>query len=65
MKVKIKVKQYRIMRGLNCTELANKVGVSQVFISDIEAGNKIPSVAVLCRIAKALNIKPGDLIDYE
>ena len=41
--------------GLTQTELSEKTGISQADISRLENGSRNPSVAVLERIAKALN----------
>jgi len=65
LKAVLKIKQYRVMRDLSTTELARKVNVAQGYISDIENGNKFPSIPLLCHIAKALSCKPGELIECE
>lgn len=48
------LKVWREYRGLTMSALAEKVGVSQSYISDIENGKKDGSVSVIKRIAEAL-----------
>lgn len=47
------VYQMRTQAGISQTELANRMGVRQPFISDIERGGRTPTVATLNRIAQA------------
>lgn len=56
------VKVYREHRGLRAGELAEKVGISQGYLSEIEAGKKPGSLSVLQRIAKALDVELDDLV---
>ena len=48
------VKNVRKAKGLSQTELAFKVGVSQRYISFIEAGKRKPSLDLACKLAQAL-----------
>lgn len=43
--------------------LAQTIGVSSGFISQVEMGDTTPSVANLVRIAQALDVQVGDLFD--
>jgi transcriptional regulator with XRE-family HTH domain len=43
-------------------KLAEKAGLSTVFISRIERGVESPSVDNLAKIAKALGVRVGDLV---
>lgn len=52
-----KLIEARIKRNLSQRALAKKVGTSQAAISRIEAMNANPSLALLKRIAQALNAK--------
>jgi transcriptional regulator with XRE-family HTH domain len=54
----------RKKRGLSQEKLAEKADVSLSTINHIES--RVPygvSIVLLCRIAKALNAKPGDILD--
>ncbi|MDE7325922.1 MAG: helix-turn-helix transcriptional regulator [Lachnospiraceae bacterium] len=48
--------QYRIELGITQEELAEKVGIGASFIARIESGQKIMSVLVLYKIARALHV---------
>lgn len=63
MKIRVTIKPYRLAKHLSVGELAKIAEVSQPLVSDIENGNKLPSVPVLCRLAKALGKNPGDIIE--
>ena len=43
--------------------LAELVGVHRIYIAQIEAGTKVPSIATLEKIAKALKVKVGRLLE--
>ncbi|WP_275789489.1 helix-turn-helix domain-containing protein [Pararhizobium gei] len=56
------VKVYRTYRGLSMSQLAEAAGISQPYLSEIEAGKKTGSVDVLKRIAIALKVDLDDLV---
>lgn len=47
---------------LSQTQLAKKTGVTQGYISQIETGEKEPTVRLLKRIAEVLGVSPGELL---
>lgn len=55
------VKSRREACGLDQSELAERVKISQAMVSHIEAGRKMPSVALLADIAKVLNCTIDEL----
>ncbi len=57
------IKRYREAEGLDQSELAEKVHVTQVMISHIEHGRKMPSVALLKDIAKVLHCTMDELAE--
>ena len=57
------LKEIRQRRNLTQGELAAKVGVHLVTISRIETGVRQPSMNLLQRLAKALKVKVGDLLE--
>ena len=65
IKVRFKMRDQRLLKMLTLEELAEKVGVSQGFLSDVENGNKVPSLAVACKIATALGCTLNDIIECE
>lgn len=62
MSVGKNVKRYREENGLNQTELAEKVNISQAMIARIENGTKLPSVAILKNIADVLHCSMDELV---
>jgi len=57
-----RIKNYRSDRGLTQEDLAEKVGVSRVYIGYVEQGRNTPSLEVLEKIAKSLKVDVGDLL---
>ena len=53
-------------RKMSLTELADKVGISIVNLSRLKKGNvKRIRYSTLNQICKALDCKPGDILDYK
>jgi transcriptional regulator with XRE-family HTH domain len=55
------IRGFRRERGLSTRRLAVAVGVTSGFISQVENGQAMPSLATLLKIAAALNVRIGDL----
>ena len=55
------IQDLRKKQGLSGVALAKKVGITQTFMSLIEAHNKGVSIATLKKICKELNISLGGL----
>jgi transcriptional regulator with XRE-family HTH domain len=53
----------RLEKQLSQEQLSERVDVIRAFISALENGTRQPSLAMILRLAKALNIKPGELVD--
>ncbi len=47
----------RLEKGMSQLELAKKIGTKQSAISRLESGNYNPSIKLLDKVAKALNLK--------
>jgi transcriptional regulator with XRE-family HTH domain len=58
-----RIREVREDRGLNLHELARLSGISASALSLIETGKRDLRVSSLYRIANALRIDPGDLLD--
>lgn len=56
MDVSKRIIQLREMRGFSTNKLANKAGISQSYLREIEMGKKNPTVEVLSYICDALNV---------
>lgn len=57
------MKIYREKKGMNQTELAEAVGISQSEISSYESGVKSPRVNVAVAIAEVLGVTIGELVN--
>lgn len=55
------IRRYRQWTGLSRRELAQRAGMSPVFLGEIERGEKDPSSHSLCLIADALNVPLAEL----
>lgn len=62
MDIANRVRQLRESKGLTKTRLAELSGVSQSFISAIEAGQKKPTVEVLGKICSGLGVSLPDFL---
>jgi transcriptional regulator with XRE-family HTH domain len=58
------IKEIRNKNKLTQYQLARKANISQSYLSELENNKKSPTLRQLCRIAEALNVKPGDLVYY-
>ncbi|MDR2482932.1 MAG: helix-turn-helix transcriptional regulator [Treponema sp.] len=56
------IKLYRKRRNWSQADLAEKSGLSIVYLSDIERGNKWPYLDTLVKLAEALEIEVFELI---
>jgi transcriptional regulator with XRE-family HTH domain len=56
------VKQRRTSRGWTQQVLADRVGTSRIYVAQIEGGARDISLAMLERVAKALQVKPAELL---
>ncbi|AWI03104.1 transcriptional regulator [Clostridium drakei] len=57
-----KIKCERLKKSLKQYELAEKAGISNTYLSDIELGRTIPSLKTLNRIAKVLKLDVKNLL---
>ncbi len=60
-----KMKQLRQLRKLTFEALANKTGLSNRYLRDIEEGKIIPPVSAVIQISKALSIDSGTFLSAE
>ncbi len=57
------LKRLRTARRLTQEQLASKAGFHRVYLAQIEAGTKTPSLGALERLAKALKVKVAELLE--
>ncbi len=60
-----KLKRIRLTRAMSQRKLAEVAGMSQRAIVDLETGKREPHPSTLGKLAQALNVDPGDLLDDE
>ena len=63
--LKIHIREIREQKHLSQQKLSKLSGVSSSHIGYIENGEREPTISVLCKLAKALNVDIKDLYDYE
>lgn len=60
-----RIKEYRVKRGMSVVKLANEVGVLPNYISQLENGDKVPSLNTFIRITNVLDVTANELLcDY-
>ena len=62
-KLGMTLKRIRTTRRLTQAALAERAGLHRIYIAQIEAGTKVPSIATLERIAAVLKVKVGRLLE--
>lgn len=62
-RVAVNVKRIRNERGMTQQALADKAKIHRVYIAYIEAATRAPSLEMLERLAKALKVKVGELVE--
>ena len=58
-----RVRDCRLELGISQEELAHDADSNRTYISDVERGTRNPSIEVVERIAKALQVTMGSLLD--
>jgi len=57
------LRRFRHKAGLTQEQMADRMGVSVGFFGMMEVGRRWPNIDMLFRIARAVGVKPGELID--
>lgn len=57
------VKRARNEAGYTQEAFADRAGIARSYMSDVERGARNPTLGVVDRIAKALGVSPGSLLD--
>lgn len=60
-----RIRGARVARGLTQHELAQKTGMCSMYISEIERGNKMPSLKSFIKIVEALGISADYVLRNE
>ena len=56
------VRKLREARGLTQEELAERAEVSTTYIGFVERGDNVPTLTIIVQIAKALGVRPSELL---
>ncbi len=59
----MRIKRLRAARGMTQEELAHKTGLARVHIARLETGEHEPTLTTLKKLAKALKVKLGRLLE--
>jgi len=54
----------RVFGGISQTELAQKLGVTKSWISEIESGRKVPTIALLSRYAEVFDLPLSSILFF-
>lgn len=57
------IREHRTAAGLSQAKLAERAGISRVYLSVVEAGQKCPTVVVLVHLARGLGIDAAQLLE--
>jgi transcriptional regulator with XRE-family HTH domain len=57
-----RIKQLRKGRGLQQDQLAKRIGSSNQYVWMLESGTRVPSIAMLVKIADGLAVAPAELL---
>jgi transcriptional regulator with XRE-family HTH domain len=62
-RVIMRLKALRVKQGLSQAGLAERAGVSREYIARLETGHHNPTLSTLEKLAKALKVKVGKLLE--
>ena len=57
------IKKFRLKKGWSQEDLAFESDIHRTYISGLERGVRNPTIVVVARLAKALGVRPGRLLD--
>ena len=57
------LRRVRLLKGLSQDALARKARITREYVNKLEAGRYDPTVGVLKRLAKALGVPVGELLE--
>lgn len=61
--VGIIIRRFRNETGMTLDDVAVNMGVSTQYVGRLETGKNYPSIGTLIRVAEAMNVRPGALLD--
>lgn len=58
------VRQRRKAKEWTQEQLAERAGVAAIHVGFVERGENVPKLTMILRLARALGVRPGELIDH-
>jgi transcriptional regulator with XRE-family HTH domain len=62
-RLSMRLKRLRVGRQMSQEDLAKRAGLSREYIGRLETGHHDPSLSTLQKLAKALKVKVGELLE--
>ena len=59
----MRLRRLRDARGITQEKLAKRARLSRVYVAKIETQKQDPRLSVVVKLARALNVKVGELVD--
>ena len=59
-----RIREYRTKAGLTQSQLAEKIGIDDKHLSNIERGKNMPNPTILCALAELFSIEIKDLFEF-
>lgn len=63
--IEMKIKEYRKEKRISVRRLAELIGISKTYISDVENNHKIPTLYTLCLNSVQFGVSPKALFTYK
>ena len=61
MRIEMRIREVREEKGISLSKLAEMTNISKSHLSDVERGEKEPSISIIVRIALALHVQEKEL----
>jgi transcriptional regulator with XRE-family HTH domain len=58
------VRERRKAKEWTQEQLAERAGVAAIHVGFVERGENVPKLTMILRLARALGVRPGELIDH-
>jgi transcriptional regulator with XRE-family HTH domain len=58
----VRLRELRLAQGISQEKLAEKADLHRNYVGILERAKQSPSLDTICRLARALKVKPADLL---
>jgi len=62
-RIRLYLRRFREARGMTQQEFATLIGCNRSYLTQLENGDTLPSLSMLCKFAQALGVQVRDLLD--